>query len=176
MATIIWCKPEVTQEQLINLGFLVEKGLTKTGQIIQKGEVYGNPTTLSIFLRDITDPTDRYPEIPQDIIDKVTMRDRIYSGFVSEGIYEHKTCTIKVEYQDTGNRPNQFICIAGDSIADVKEAHSMLRTGMLDPKQEWNGIRPHDKPKASSSEPSEEESETKSWIERFIDLWKSLFN
>ncbi len=103
--------------------------------------VYGDPI----------DPTHIPPVFPKRSIRKVTFMTKHHVGFRNDGIYCHKGAVARVEINrrlhtlmtngDTTHlEVHQEIQISAGSIRTLCEIYTLVRSGKLDPSEDWGGV------------------------------------
>ena len=132
-------KEEVTGEQLKLLmeGCLrgVEVKTDKTGKVYI--HIYGNPL----------DPTVEIPEVPEEFVKKVTLREIINEGLLKDGIYclDYAKVLTKTGYDGYYEdvQTYQHISASAPSLRVLKYVYNRLRKGELKPSEDWSkGTKP----------------------------------
>ncbi|MDP2860186.1 MAG: hypothetical protein Q8N98_00565 [bacterium] len=118
---------------------------------------------------DVFDPTTDVPNIPDELIEKVTYKDRIYRGFRTEGVYRHEGAEMVVKTEvkvhsemmaDTIEREEyQEINVSAPSIEALKAIYTLVRQGKLAPEENWEQDV-LDVPRATTPAETEEKATT----------------
>jgi len=103
--------------------------------------------------------------IPADLIERVTFKERIYRGLRTDGIYRHEgaelvaTTEVRVHPEmETGRIQReewQGIMASAPTIATLKTIYTLFRQGKLQPAENWEAKQPSAEPKAPTSPESE---------------------
>ena len=143
--------------------WLKEKGEKELKALQQKGVLGKN------FRVDTNDDTGKkylsiYEEeldpllgiIPEEIVERVTMKEKIYRNFRPEGIYHHEGAelVVKTEVMIHSNiyvkkierDEYQDLSISGPSVKVVKTIYSLVRQKKLDPDENWGEELPTETP------------------------------
>lgn len=101
---------------------------------------------------DVFDPTEDVPSVPINLIEKVTLRDCIYRGLRTEGIYRHEGAEMVVKTRvrvhsemmaDTIEREeSQEVSISAPSVDVLKMIYTLVRQGKLAPQENWEERTP----------------------------------
>lgn len=103
---------------------------------------------LSLY-EDPFNPTADLPEIPEELIEKVTLQDRIYRGFRFEGIYRHEGATLliktRVNCEKVYTRDSEYayreewqdISASAPSAEELKAIYTLVRQGKISPDENW---------------------------------------
>lgn len=105
------------------------------------GEQY-IPTYANVF-----DPTASIPDIPADIVTRVTVKEYIYRGFRTNGIYRNEGAELMVKTHvqvhstmmshSVERETFQEINVSGPTVEAVKAIYSLVRQGELQPAEDW---------------------------------------
>ncbi|MFH1308438.1 MAG: hypothetical protein ABIH51_00300 [Patescibacteria group bacterium] len=137
----------------------LKKGATKTIEKLVGKEVFGDfrierdrgsgKSYISSH-DDPISPSTQFAEIPEDLIEKVTIQNRrIDKGFRKEGIYHHEGAILMVinrKYVDSGGIHSQTIKVdtwqeisaSAPTIQKLKLAYGKLRKGELNLDENWD--------------------------------------
>jgi hypothetical protein len=153
----IWLK-NGAEEQLATLK---EQGLL--GDIRVETHRNSGKKYVTVY-EDVFDPASNV-NFPEELIEKVTLKDRIHRGFRVEGIYRHEGATLMVK---TGSRVHsemmadhiereewQEISVAAPNVEKLKSIYTLVRQSKLAPEENWDDA--HFTP---SPTPAETETET----------------
>lgn len=116
---------------------------------------------------DVFDPATEIPDIPTDLIERVTLKDVIYRGLRTEGVYHCGVGTVmvvKTEVKihsemmaDTIEREEfQRISISAPSVEALKSIYTLVRQGKLAPEENWEGNTPIASPAHAPADETEE--------------------
>ena len=136
----IWLKDGAEEE----LDALREKG--RLGEIRVSEHSSSGRKHLAIY-EDPFDPTADIPDIPEDLIDRVTLQTRIYRGFRTEGLYHDEDAVLMVKSHvrvhselmaDKVEREEwQDINISAPNVAALVAIYTKVRQGQLAPDENW---------------------------------------
>ncbi|OGZ35183.1 MAG: hypothetical protein A2V60_02085 [Candidatus Portnoybacteria bacterium RIFCSPHIGHO2_01_FULL_39_19] len=138
-----WLKKGFAEEKIKDLqkqGLLGEKLKVETDQELGRKHIP--------LYEDPFNPATDLPEIPEELIEKVTVKDyRIYRGFRTEGIYRHEGATLmlktfsEVHGSFMGDHverdDHQSISISAPSVKALKAIYTIVRQGKLEPEEDW---------------------------------------
>ena len=138
----IWLKDGVRREE--RLAALKEQGLLGDVRV----ETHRNSGKKYIATyEDAFDPTADVPNIPDELIEKVTLKDRIYRGLRTEGVYRHEGAVLLVKSRvevhsemmaDKIEREEwQDISVSAPNAAVLKAIYTLVRQGKLAPEENW---------------------------------------
>ena len=126
----IWLKN--AEEQLGALN-----GFIKDSRIAGKKYVLVN--------EDICDPTAEIPDIPVNLIEKVTLREIIFTGLRTEGVYRLNGAEMVIRTTPLNGEYNgycQSIHASAPSVESLKKIYTLVRQGKLDPGENWEENTP----------------------------------
>lgn len=91
------------------------------------------------------DPTFVFPNIPRELIEKITLKGRIDVSFRAEGIYRHDDAVLLLETHSWVERSDddlvsttwQDVSVSAPSIEKLKTIYSLVRQGKLQPEDDW---------------------------------------
>ncbi|OGZ32235.1 MAG: hypothetical protein A3H02_00840 [Candidatus Niyogibacteria bacterium RIFCSPLOWO2_12_FULL_41_13] len=157
---VIWLKNDVEKR----LAALKEQGLL--GDVEVKTHSNSGKKYLNIY-EDVFDPTMDALNIPEELIEKVTLRDRIYRGFRMEGIYRNEGATLMVKTEGRtrsdmmGNYIEheewQDISVAAPNLEKLRIIYTLVRQNKLSPEENWDDVQ---KFPLSAGAPTETETKT----------------
>ena len=123
-----------------------EAALAKVGIKVRDDD--GDPV-VHTYEESCLDPTLRLPAVPAEIIDHVTVREIIYTGFVRDGIYRNGNTQLMAKTEvdtpfsltDDSSVSFQRLHGTADSIASIQEIMKLVRAHKLKPAPEddWKG-------------------------------------
>ena len=94
---------------------------------------------------DVFDPAAAVPIIPTDLIERVTLQDRIHRGLRTEGVYRHDGAELVLKTDisfnsgpfDEEDREYQNVNVSAPSVKLLKEIYTLVRQGKLAPEENW---------------------------------------
>lgn len=93
------------------------------------------------------------PSIPQEFIERVTLKDTIYRGSRNEGVYRHNGATLVVKSSTYFSAFDQVACqditVGAPTICALVAIYTLVRQGKLLPEENWEG-------RISSATPTQE--------------------
>ena len=142
-STYVWLKAEAEAK----LAALKEQGLWGDVRLDisrKTGQKY-----ISLY-ESLSDPTAEIPNIPQELIERVTIKESIHTGFRTNGVYRCEEAKgaelvakteVRVHSEMNANsierETYQNISVSGPSFEAVKSIYSMFRQGRLLPDENW---------------------------------------
>lgn len=106
---------------------------------------------------EISDPTSEIATCLCELAKKVTIRERIFRGLRTEGIYHYNGVTLIVKTQRSFGRGSpdsnelcQDLSISGPTVERVRVAYSLFRQGKLQPTEAWGEPAPITPPPATA--------------------------
>lgn len=148
MSIRIWLKPTATES-------LTKMDKQKYGEdvyTLDGVEVETDKTSGEKYINvsaDPSDPTASMPRVARKHIERVTFISRFYENFHLDGIYKYKGATARLEvvvHYGGGYGPDdpryeerdQTISISAGSVRTLREIYSKIRTGELEPVEDWS--------------------------------------
>lgn len=142
MSLYFWFRSDVEAER--ELASLKEKG--RVGDLRVDTDRETGQQYLAVY-EDAFDPTATFPNIPSSIVARVTLKDRIYCGFRTEGIYRHEGAELMVKTHvqvhsemmaDRIEREEwQEVTVSGPNVTAVRNIYTLVRQGNLLPEEDW---------------------------------------
>lgn len=85
-------------------------------------------------------PSARIPAIPAELVEEVTVRDRLLGGFRREGIYRHADAELmaKLDLQNAREGIVEVVDIRAPSVEAAREIYQAFRRGELTPVEIWD--------------------------------------
>ncbi len=114
---------------------LQEEGRMGSGKLVSGAE------SPRVEVSSFVDPTVKWPDIPVDAVDSVSMKDEIYDHFRPQGVYEAYGATLSAENKLVPGRGDsagdsdiaQTVKIVGPSVTAVQSIWTEFRNGTLEP-------------------------------------------
>jgi hypothetical protein len=135
----IWLKTGA-EEQLASLK---EQGLLGDVRV----ETHRNSGKKYIVIEDAIDPASNV-NVPEGLIERVTLKEIIYRGLRAEGIYRHRDATLRVKtgrsvdpgtVEDRIQREEwQEISVAAPNVEQLKTIYTLVRQKRLPPEENWD--------------------------------------
>ncbi len=153
----IWLKKGVEEQ----LATLKEQGLL--GDVRVETHRDSGKKYVTVY-EDVLDPVSDV-NFPEELIERVTLKDEIHRGFRVEGIYRHEGATLMVKTRskvhsemmaDHIEREEwQIISVAAPNMEKLKTIYTLVRQSKLAPEENWDDARFSPPPA-----PAETEAET----------------
>lgn len=143
MAIYIWLKDDAKGK----IEKLKEEGAL--GEFLRLENDSGSNKPYICIYQDIFDPAVEFPDIPEELIKRVSLKEAIHEGFRPEGIYRDKNAelSVKTNFESSsemygGDRQYQDISAVAPTIEELKEIHTNVRQGKLFPEENWGNKTP----------------------------------
>ncbi len=137
---ICWLKDGVEER----LAALKEQGLL--GDVIVNTCRNSRRKYVNVY-EDVFDPAAEIPNIPEELIERVTLKDNIYRGFCVEGVYRHEGATLLVRNKSEAYRDGmgdyavreelQRISVSAPNVEKLKVIYTLVRQRKLAPEENW---------------------------------------
>ncbi|OGH90381.1 MAG: hypothetical protein A2469_01220 [Candidatus Magasanikbacteria bacterium RIFOXYC2_FULL_40_16] len=139
MSIYIWLRPDAVEK----LEDLKKQGILRVG--VELDNRTGKPY-VSLYW-DIIDPAAPDLSVPQEIVERVTIRETIYRGFRTEGLYRHCEVELMVKTGVKSKGPGdcvecQEVSASAPDVDQLRGAYSLLRQGKLQPCERWEDEDP----------------------------------
>jgi len=85
----------------------------------------------------VGDPTSTIPEALNELVEQVTVRETIHTGFRYDGIYRVDDAVLTASH--TGD--SQELRISGPSVESVNTIYSLFRQDKLQPEENWGNAQ-----------------------------------
>ena len=139
----IWLKNGAEEQ----LAALKEQGLL--GDVRAETHRNSGKKYVTVY-EDVFDPTSDV-NIPEELIEKVTLKNRIHRGFRVEGIYRHEGATLMVRTESRVHSEMmansieceewQEISVAAPNVEKLKTIYTLVRQSKLAPEENWDDVR-----------------------------------
>ena len=139
----IWLKNGVEEQ----LAALKEQGLL--GDVRVETHRNSGKKYVTVY-EDVFDPASDV-SFPEELVEKVTLKDRIHRGFRIEGIYRHEGATLMVKTEsrvhsemmaDRIEREEwQEISVVAPNVEKLKAIYTLVRQSKLAPEENWDDAR-----------------------------------
>lgn len=144
----------------------LKQGAEKQLQVLKEQELVGDlrmeidRTSGKKYIKtyiELGDPTSEIAEVLSELVERVTVKERIFRGFRVEGVYRHNGATLTVRTETRSleylQEVWQWVNISSPSVEAAKAIYSLLRQGKLTPDENWEEHIPLTQP---ATKPAEE--------------------